>query len=84
MPVGVVDPAAGAMQPNSRASHEAYLRMLRRMTPEQGLLKSLELSARTRYLLEWGLRERFGPLPEAEFRALLRQYLEREWNAPEY
>jgi len=54
--------------------HKEYLRILRKMTPEQRLLKSLELSELTRDLFKQGLRKRFPNLPEEKIREI---YLER-------
>ncbi len=58
----------------ARPNHRAYLEVLRRMTPEQRLLKAFELSDMTRNLFRQGLRERFPDLPEEQLHAL---YLER-------
>ena len=40
-------------------NHSIYLRALRRMSPEQRLLKAFELSAFSRALFEVGLARRF-------------------------
>ncbi len=60
------------MKPNP--DHEAYIKILRNMTPEQRLKKALELSDLTRDLFRHGLRKRFPDLSEEEFHKL---YLER-------
>ncbi len=54
-----------------RPNHQLYLQALARMTPEQRLLKALELGEMSRRLFEEGLRQRFPDLPEEEFHALL-------------
>ncbi len=62
------------MDPKPRPNHDKYLEVLRRMTPEQRLLKALELSRVSRELFLAGLRSRFPDLSEAELRQV---YLER-------
>jgi hypothetical protein len=57
---------AGKRHPN----HKAYLRILRRMSPEQRLRKALELSEFSKQLFMHGLRRRFPDLTEDEFRRL--------------
>ncbi len=57
-----------------RPNHALYLEALRRLTPEQRLLKSFELTELTHELLRAGLRRRF---PEADAAELQRLYLER-------
>ncbi len=61
------------MDPKPRPNEDAYLRVLRSMTPEQRLLKAMELSELTRELLRTGLRRRFPDATEAE---LHQKYLE--------
>jgi len=51
-----------------------YLETLRRMTPEQRLLKALELTELSRDLFRAGLRWRFPEATEAELQGI---YLER-------
>lgn len=51
-----------------------YLDVLRRMTPEQRLMKAIELTELGRTLLREGLRSRF---PEASAEELKRLYFER-------
>lgn len=51
-----------------------YLEALRRMTPEQRLLKAEELSEMTQELLRAGIRQRF---PEASDEERHRIYLDR-------
>ena len=57
-----------------RPNRTRYIETLRRMTPEQRLLKALELSNATRQLLRQGLRRRFAHLSDEQ---LHRVYLER-------
>jgi hypothetical protein len=62
------------MNPKPRPNDQLYLQTLRRMTPEQRLLKAFELSAFARDLFLHGLRRRFPDVSEEE---LKRIYLER-------
>ncbi len=62
------------MDPKPRPQREAYLKVLRSMTPEQRLQKAFEMSAFTKALFKQGLRQRFPELSEEE---LHRLYLER-------
>ena len=62
------------MDVKPRPNHEAYLRVLRQMTPEQKLNKAFELSSFVKGLFLAGLRQRFPAESEAEIRRL---YLER-------
>jgi hypothetical protein len=57
-----------------KPNHQRYLAVLRRMTPEQRLLKAFELSAFARELFLHGLRSRF---PDASEEELKKIYLER-------
>ena len=57
-----------------RPNHQLYLEALRRLTPEQRLLKAFELTELSRELFRAGLRRRF---PEADEAELQRIYLER-------
>ena len=57
-------------QPNRKL----YIRILRRMSPEQRLLKAFELTEISRTLLLQGLRTRFPERSEREIRKI---YLER-------
>ncbi len=68
------------MNPKPRPNYRLYVEALRRMTPEQKLLKAFELSALTRQAFEEGLRARFPDMPEAEFRQLLRERLDKCHN----
>lgn len=62
------------MDPKPRPNRGPYIETLRRMTPEQRLLKAFELTELSRALLRAGLRDRFPDVPDAEIRCL---YLER-------
>ena len=62
------------MDPNPRPNHQTYLEVLRRMTPEQRLLKAFELSRMSRQMFLAGLRKRFPDLSDEELRRL---YLKR-------
>lgn len=54
-----------------------YVETLRRMTPEQRLLKAFELSELSRELLRTGLRERFPAATEAQLHAVYLERIER-------
>ena len=62
------------MDPKPRPNHRLYLEALRRLTPEQRLLKAFELTELSRELFRAGLRQRFPVADESE---LQRIYLER-------
>ena len=68
------------MDPKSRPNHRRYIETLRRMTSEQRLAKSFELSALGKQLFIDGLRRRFPDLPEAEFKSLVLRRLEKCYN----
>lgn len=55
------------MKQRDPETHRVYIRILRSMTPEQRLLKAMELSELSKQLFIHGLRKRFPNLPEAEF-----------------
>jgi hypothetical protein len=57
-----------------RPNHREYLRILRGLTPEQRLLKAMELTDLGRRLLMDGLRRRYPRLDEQQLRAF---YLSR-------
>ena len=63
-----------------RPNHRQYLEVLRRMTPEERLLKAFELSEMTKTLFKQGLRERFPDLPEEQFHALFLERIARCHN----
>ena len=62
------------MDPKPRPNHQLYLEALRRLTPEQRLLKTFELTELTHELLRAGVRQRF---PDAGEDEVQRIYLER-------
>jgi hypothetical protein len=62
------------MDPKPRPNHQAYLQILRAMTPEQKLAKVFELSELANSLFREGLRVRF---PDATPEQLHQIYLER-------
>ena len=62
------------MDPKPRPNDEAYLRVLRAMSPQQRLQKAFEMSAFTKMLFKEGLRRRFPDLSESSRHQL---YLER-------
>ena len=61
-------------------NHKIYLDVLRRMTPEQRLLKAFELSDFSKKLFIHGLRKRFPDLSDEEFKTLLLKRLEKCHN----
>lgn len=58
----------------ARPNHKLYIAALRKMTPEQRLLKAFELSEFSKQLFLHGLRKRFPEKSEAE---VMKTYLER-------
>ena len=68
------------MDPKPRPNHRLYIQILRRMTPEQRLLKAFELSDFSRQLLIHGLRKRHPGVSEAEFARILMEHLDRCYN----
>jgi hypothetical protein len=68
------------VDPKKRPNHRRYLEVLRRMTPEQRLMKAFELSAFSKALFIHGLRRRFPDLPEEEFHKLFLARLEKCHN----
>ena len=63
-----------------RPNHDVYIKILRRMSAEQHLLKAFELSALTRELFISGMRRRFPDLNAIEFKKLIRERLEQCHN----
>lgn len=68
------------MNPKPRPNRKRYIEILRNMSPEQRLLKALELSATTKQLFTQGLRKRFPDISEEEFQKILRQRLDKCHN----
>jgi hypothetical protein len=62
------------MNPKPDPNQRLYLEVLRRMTPEQRLLKTFELSEWTRALFRHGLRQRYPDVSEEELHKI---FLER-------
>jgi hypothetical protein len=58
------------MDPKPRPNREAYLSVLRAMTPEQRLQKAFEMSAFTKRLFKDGLRRRFPELSDEQLHQL--------------
>lgn len=70
------------MDPKTRPNHQLYLEALRRLTPEQRLLKAFELTELSRELFRAGLRQRFPGADEAELQRIYLKRLERCHNRP--
>jgi hypothetical protein len=68
------------MNIKNRPNHSIYIQILRRMSPEQRLLKAFELSEFTKALFVHGLRKRFLNLNDKHFKALLLERLEKCHN----
>jgi len=56
-------------------NHKIYIQVLRRMSPEQRLLKEFELSEFAKQLFIHGLHKRFPNLPDEEFKKILLERL---------
>ena len=63
-----------------RPNHKIYLEILRRMTPEQKLLKAFELTEFSRQLFRQGLRNLHPEMHEEELRTLYLARLEKCHN----
>ena len=61
-------------------SHRMYIQVLRRMSPEERLLRAFELSEFTRELFYHGLRKRFPDLSEEELKELFLKRLDKCHN----
>lgn len=68
------------MSAKPRPNHRLYISVLREMTPENRLLKALELSSFSRQLFCHGLRKRNPDLSEEAFDRLLRNRLDKCHN----
>ncbi len=68
------------MNIKERPNHKQYIEILRRMTPEQRLMKAFELSKFSKKLFIHGLRKRFPDLNEEEFHKLYMERLEKCYN----
>jgi hypothetical protein len=60
--------------------HRVQIEVLRRMTPEQRLLKALELGDWTRALLKQGLRQRFPQASEEEIHRIFLERMQKCYN----
>ncbi|MFH0940085.1 MAG: hypothetical protein V1899_12520 [Planctomycetota bacterium] len=71
------------MNPKPQPNHREYIEVLRRMTPEERLLKAFELSNSARELFREGLRQAFPELSEKDFEELYKKRLDlchnRNW-----
>lgn len=65
------------MDPKPRPNHAIYLEALRRMTPEQRLLKAFELTEQSHELLRAGIRLRYPQAEAGERQRIFLQQLER-------
>ena len=63
-----------------RPNHKIYIQVLRRMTPEQRLLKAFELSEFSKELFIHGLRKRFPDLDDEAFKKVLLERLDKCHN----
>ena len=63
-----------------RPNHRLYLSVLKRMTPEQRLLKAFELSRFAKELFRTGLRHSFPELGEDAFHRLFLERIEKCHN----
>jgi hypothetical protein len=68
------------VDPKPRPNREIYLQTLRRLTPEQRLLKAFELTELSRELLRAGIRQRYPQAGEAEVQRIYLDRLERCHN----
>ena len=68
------------MDPKPHPNHRLYITALRKMTPEERLLKAFELSAFCRQLFTHGLRKRFPHVSAEDFARILRARLDKCHN----
>ncbi|HEX42048.1 MAG TPA: hypothetical protein ENN81_08310 [Phycisphaerales bacterium] len=61
-------------------NHAVYIRLMRRLTPEQRLAIALDLSEFSKWLFIEGLRKLYPDLPLAQFGQLVRRRLEKCHN----
>jgi hypothetical protein len=69
------------MDPKPRPQHEAYLHVLRALTPQQRLQKAFEMSDFTKALFKQGLRQRFPHFSEMEIHRLFLDRLAKCHNS---
>ncbi len=63
-----------------RPNHKIYIKILRKMSPEQRLKKAIELSQLTKQLSMHGFKKRFPDRSEEEINNLFLEYMKRCWN----
>ncbi len=68
------------MDIKKRPNHKIYIQVLRRMSPEERLLKAFELSEFAKQLFVHGLHKRYPDLPDEEFKKLLSERLDKCHN----
>ena len=68
------------MDPKPRPNQSLYLQVMRRMTPEQRLLKAIQLSEFNKQVFREGLRQRHPDLDETEFHQLFLKHYEKCHN----
>jgi hypothetical protein len=61
-------------------NHKLYIQILRKMTPEQRLMKAFELSEFSKQLFIHGLHKRYPDVSEEEFQRILLKRLDRCHN----
>jgi len=68
------------VNPSERAAHRVYIQALRRLTPEQRLQQTFDMTEFARRLFKDGLRIRFPDLSEDELHKLYLRRLEKCHN----
>jgi len=68
------------MNIKARPNHDLYIRVLRRMSSEERLMKAFELTEFSRQLFRQGLRRRFPDLSEPELNKIFLERLVRCHN----
>ena len=68
------------MNIKTHPNHKIYIEALRRMSPEERLLKAFELSEFTMQLFIYGLHKRFPNLKGEGFKKILLERLEKCHN----
>lgn len=68
------------MKLKKRLNHKLYLEILRKMTPEQRLMKAFELTEFSKQLFIYGLRKRYPDVSEEEFHKILLKRLDKCHN----
>ena len=66
------------MNLKKQQNHRKYIQVLRRMTPEERLMKAFELSELSKQRFMHRLRKRFPDLGEKEIKKLLLKRLEKK------